>query len=105
MLKPLTERQVTLIVNNVCKACLDISKLNKTGYKYINLASGFIAHYSLYGFIDYYSDYSLQADIERNQQNNQYNNFRPGEQNYDYYRQKGDIYNMIIKKLNSTVCS
>jgi hypothetical protein len=77
-IKPLTERQQTLIVNNVVKATKDISKLNKIGYKFINLASGFIAHYNLYGFIDYYMNHDLEEDILRNKNANMWDNFRPG---------------------------
>ena len=53
-LAPLTERQKVLIVSNVVKACKDITLLNKTGYNFLYLASGFIAHYNLHGFIDFW---------------------------------------------------
>ena len=94
-----TERQATLIVNNVLRACANIEKLNSTGYKFLNLASGFIAHYNRYGFIDYYTRNSLKADILANAQNNQWNNFRPGDQNYDYYKSKARIYARIVEGL------
>ena len=102
MLKPLTERQVTLTVNNIVAACEDITKLNGTGYNYIYLASGFIAHYDRFGFIEYYNHAGddapgLKEDILANQRNNQWNNFRPGETDYEYYKQKGEIYNKICK--------
>ena len=61
------------------------------------LASGFIAHYNLEGFKAYYSEPgSLQADIERNARANQWNNFRVGERDADYYHAKRDCYNMIL---------
>ena len=53
-LTPLSKRQQDLIVSNVVKACKDITLLNKTGYNFLYLASGFIAHYNLHGFIDFY---------------------------------------------------
>ena len=93
---PLTQRQKQLIAKNVLAACKDITKLNKTGYDFINIASGFIAHYNLGGFIAYYSEHSLQADIERNAKNNQWANFRKGESYADYYHAKRDCYNMIL---------
>ena len=99
MLKPFTERQQSLIVNNVVNACKNIENLNKTGYGFINLANGFIAHYNLHGFIDYYSDNDLKSDILNNQSKNMWNNFRQGEQNYDYYMSKKEIYLRIVERL------
>jgi hypothetical protein len=93
---PLTQRQKQLIAKNVLAACKDIDKLNKTGYNFLYLASGFIAHYDLEGFKAYYSEHSLQDDIERNAKSNQWNNFRAGERDYDYYMAKKDCYNMIL---------
>ena len=98
-LTPLTERQKTLIVNNVLAACKDITKLNNTGYKFLYLCSGFIAHYNLRGFIDHYETESLKDDIIANAQQNQWNNFRIGEQNYKYMMEKKVTYNMILTRL------
>jgi hypothetical protein len=98
-LTPYTERQATLIVNNVVRACSDITKLNGTGYKYINLCSGFIAHFNRYGFIDYYSRNSLREDILRNAEMNKWRNFRPGDRDYDYYMAKADIYRRIVEAI------
>ena len=109
MLKLKTERQVKLIVNNVVRACADITKLNKTGYNYIYVCSGFIAHYNRHGFMDFYSmsevdkkfgvGRSLREHILCNQQNNQWGNFRVGDRDYEYYLQKSEIYNAICKKI------
>lgn len=93
---PLTQRQKQLIAKNVLAACKDINKLNKTGYDFLYLASGFIAHYNLQGFIAHYSEHDLQADIERNARQNQWHNFRQGERDADYYHAKRDAYNMIL---------
>ena len=93
---PLTFREKQLITKNVLAACKDITKLNKRGYDFLYLASGFIAHYDLHGFIAHYSEYSLQDDIERNAKSNQWNNFRAGERDADYYHAKRDCYNMIL---------
>lgn len=95
----LTEKQKTLIVNNVVKACSDIEKLSKTGYNFLYLASGFIAHYNLQGFISTYSDGSLKRDIIENARNNQWANFRESDRDYDYYMSKKDVYNRIVAKL------
>jgi hypothetical protein len=93
---PLTQREKELITKNVLAACRDITKLNKRGYDFLYLASGFIAHYNLQGFIAYYSEHSLKADIERNAKANQWTNFRQGERDADYYHAKRDCYNMIL---------
>ena len=91
MLKLLTERQKTLIINNVVAACKDISKLNKQGYKFLYLSSGFIAHYDRYGFMAHYGDRSLKNALKVNQQFNQWNNFKPGYPDYEYHMQKKEI--------------
>ena len=99
-LTPLTERQKTLIVNNVVKACKNIENLNKTGYNFLYLASGFIAHYNLYGFISAYSQPgALKRDIINNARMNQWNNFRPGERDYEYMMAKKDVYNRILAQI------
>lgn len=96
---PLTERQKTLIVSNVVKACKNIKDLNKTGYNFLYLASGFIAHNNVHGFISFYEDYDLKHDILKNAMFNQWGNFREGEKHYDYYMSKKDVYNRIVEKL------
>lgn len=98
-LAPLTERQKTLIVSNVVKAVKNIDNLNKTGYKYLYLCSGFIAHYDLYGFIASYTGETLKRDILSYAGQNQWKNFRPGERDYDYYMSKADVYNRILAQI------
>ena len=65
-MKPITPTMQKRIVTNILAACKDITKLNKDGYNFIYLAAGFIAHYDLHEFIDYYEDGSLQDDIRAN---------------------------------------
>lgn len=97
---PLTDNQKKLIVNNIISACKDINKLNATGYKFLNLGQGFIAHYNLHGFKDYYSDHSLAREILQNAESNMWRNFRPGEENYEYYAAKAQVYRTICNKLD-----
>ena len=100
MLTPLTERQKTMIVNNVEKVLRSGSceLLTKQSYDYLYLCSGFIAHYNLYGFRDYYSDTEkLAKDILDNATSNQWYNFHEGENDYEYYMAKKDVYNRIAK--------
>jgi hypothetical protein len=94
-----TERQQTIIVNNIVKACKNIESLNKQGYNFISLASGFIAHCNLYEFIEHYREYDLKSDILSNKSMNMWNNFRQGDLNYDYYMSKKEIYLKIIDRL------
>lgn len=97
-----TPRQVQLIVSSFRNVFQknEISKLSNSAYGFIYLAVGFIAHYDLYGFRGNYADVeSLKRDILRNKSMNQWNNFRPGERDYDYYMQKKAIYNMIVEEV------
>jgi len=98
-MQALTERQKTLIVNNVIKAVKNIDNLNKTGYNFLYLCSGFIAHYNMNGFISEYSDRSLKHDILSYAGQNQWKNFRPGEKDYEYYSAKADVYNRIVQAI------
>jgi len=96
----LTPRQISLIVNSVKRVIEkdDIELLTKSAYKYLYLCSGFIAHYSLFGFRAHYEDvFHLVDAIKRNARMNQWDNFRPGQEHYDYYMQKKEIYNQILE--------
>ena len=95
-MQALTTKQQQLIVSNVIKACGDIEKLNSTGYKFLYLCSGFIAHYDINGFKAYYSENSLIDDIERNARFNQWGNFSPSDKGYEYYISKKAVYNAIL---------
>lgn len=100
MIAPLTQRQQDLIVSNVLRAVKDIEKLNKTGYNFLYLASGFIAHYSINGFKGHYTTYSLEKDILDNARSNMWLNFGPGDENYLYYMTKKQVYQRIIAGIN-----
>lgn len=99
-MEPITKQKRALIVNSVKRVLKgkNIELLSKTAYNFLYLASGFIAHYNLYGFRDVYSDVEdLRKDILANEQNNMWNNFRPGESNYDYYMSKKDVYIELVE--------
>lgn len=94
-----TLREQTLIVNNVVRACYDIQKLSEQGYKFISLSSGFIAHFNRFCFTQFYREdsvYSLREDILKNAKQNEWNNFRPGDTNYEYYMYKAATYATIV---------
>lgn len=98
-MKPIDLKTQSLIIKNVLAACGNIEKLNKRGYEFLYQCSGFIAHYDLEGFKEYYRDHSLVADIEANHAQNQWRNYREGERFADYYHSKRDIYNAILGNL------
>ena len=101
-IEPLSDAQIKRIVKNIVTACQDISKLNKTGYSFIYLASGFIAHNDIHGFIHHYdSEGVLRNDILHFQSRNQWGNFKLDEPNYLYYKSKQKCYNLICEKLES----
>jgi hypothetical protein len=100
MLLPYTEKQKTMIVNNVIKALNDPAKLSKQAYKYLYLCSGFIAHYDHMGFISYYSRTGkLERDIVEFASCNQWKNFSQADRDFQYYQSKADIYNRILNAI------
>ena len=104
MIELLTKKQVQLIVNNIVAACSNIEKLSKSGYKFIYLANGFIAHYDIHGFRAYYrAEGDLCSDILEYKHENQYKNIRPGDEYYEYYMQKKEIYNAVCEKLVTAI--
>jgi len=101
-LEPKTEATMTRIVNNVAKVIKtgNIELLSKQAYNYLYLCSGFIAHYNWNGFKAYYADTALlKADILANENINRWLNFHPGDENFDYYQNKAQIYSAIIKAI------
>ena len=102
MISPLTERQKVMITNNVARVIKtgNIDYLTKQSYNFLYLANGFIAHYNLHGFMDYYNNTNeLRNDILENRYSNQWNNFHPGENDYEYYMSKKDLYNRICEAI------
>lgn len=96
MLKPYTKSQENRIVRNIIQACTkDINKLNKYGYRWLHIMSGFIAHYNLHGFISHYGYSSALKSEILSLEKDQWCNYREGEQNYPYYKQKSEMYKRI----------
>ena len=101
-LAPLASRQIAMIVGNIRKVMTtrDSKNLSKQAYHFLYLSSGFIAHNDLYGFQGAYKDVGqLALEILDDRDNNQWGNFREGEDFYDYYMSKKDCYNAICKML------
>jgi hypothetical protein len=98
-MKAYTPRQKSLIISSFKRVFItgDIENLTNPAYKYIYLASGFIAHYNLYGFRDAYHDISLlKRNIIANTQANTWSNFTPTDRDYDYYMSKAEVYKGIV---------
>jgi len=98
-LVPMTEKEKVLTTKNVLAACKDVTKLNKRGYDFLYQAAGFIAHYNLNGFIDYYTQNDLASDIKEYAEWNQWNNFSKADTYYEYKMAKKDVYNRILEAL------
>lgn len=101
-LVPLTQKQSTAIANNIVK-CIknnDMSLLTKSAYQFISICGGFIAHYDLQGFKDYYSDNinEFYEEILRNKMNC-HTNYLTNEKNYEYYKSKADTYKLIYEQV------
>jgi len=104
MLKPLAEPEKNLIVKNVMAACYDITKLNPKGYDFLHLSIGFIAHYNLRGFCDYYKTPGhLTGDILKFQDMNQWDNFKHWEKDYAFCMAKKDVYNRICAAIEDAL--
>jgi signal peptidase I len=102
MLIPLTKVQIQRIANNIKKVVKtgDITFLSKQSYNFLYLASGFIAHYDHSGFMYYYKNTEdLRGDILSFQSQNQWDNFRKGERDYEYYMAKKECYNAICEAI------
>lgn len=99
-IKPYSKTKEKLIVNNILTACDDISRLNSTGYNFLYLCSGFIAHCNLAGFQDAFRrEGSLRHSILAFAERNKWGHFKPGDRDYEYYSQKGQIYQEIVRRL------
>ena len=100
-MQALTTKQQQLIISNVIKACGNIEKLNSTGYKFLYLCSGFIAHYDINGFKSHYEELgSLAGDILAYQF---MNNFTPSDRDYEYYMSKASVYRAIVSALDEEI--
>jgi len=94
----LTESEVSSILRSVKDVFVhsNIFKLTNPAYNFVMLSSGFIAHYNIEGFRWEYQHIPTFAEcLIYHQRMNQWNNFRPGEKDYEYMMQKKKIYNEI----------
>ena len=93
-------KEVECIVNSFHRVFStgDINKLTHKAYRFINLSSGFIAHFNVHGFRENYRDVEyFKGYILKMQKFNQWNNFFLRDANYGYYMQKKEIYNRICQ--------
>jgi hypothetical protein len=76
----------------------DIERLNIFAYRYLLLCRGWSSHSDLYSFRSVYENVNdLVKDLIDKQHLNQYENFNEGDMDYDYYKQRAEIYNAIIE--------
>jgi hypothetical protein len=103
-LEPFSVEEAQRIIHDCVKAARNIDNLTEKAYRFLNLSSGFIAHYDRSGFMGHYGEPgSLKKDILTHQNHNQWRNFRPGERGYEYYMQKKDIYNAVCDCLKNNI--
>jgi hypothetical protein len=103
-LRPHSPEEEQKIIHDCVKAARNIQNLTKRAYTFLYLASGFIAHYNQFGFMDHYQEPgSLKKDVLKHQQDNQWNNFSPKDDGYDYYMQKKKIYNTVCDCLKQGI--
>jgi hypothetical protein len=103
-LEPFSVEEEQKIIRDYVKAANNIESLTDKAYRFLNLSSGFIAHYDKFGFMDYYHEPgNLKQDILDYQNENQWGNFRPGERGYEYYMQKKNIYNAVCDCLKNNI--
>jgi hypothetical protein len=103
-LEPFSIEEEQRIIRDCVKAANNIDTLTEKAYRFLNLSSGFIAHYNRFGFMGHYREPgSLKKDILAHQNHNQWENFRPGERGYEYYMQKKKIYNAVCDCLKNNI--
>lgn len=102
MPEKLSEKSCETLLRGLALATTkDINKLSVKAYNFIHICSGFIAHYNIRGFIAEYGTASNLADaVLRNRIMNKYDNFHPGEENYEYYHQKAEIYDTLCNEIS-----
>jgi hypothetical protein len=103
-IQPHSPEEEQKIIRDCVSAAGDITAMTNRAYKYLYLASGFIAHYDKGGFMQHYEEPgSLKKEILNYQKYNQWGNFHPKDENYDYYMQKKKIYNAICDCLKNDI--
>lgn len=107
-MEPLSCREMKSIVDSFKRVFANdnIGYLTKNAYNFIMLSSGFIAHYNIHGFRSHYENiYYFASDIVRWKESNRWTNFRPGDKDYEYYKQRAEIYSFIADMAYSYLTS
>jgi hypothetical protein len=102
MLEPVKDRKANSIINNLVMVIKtgNMNSLSIDAYHFIITAIGFIAHYNIDGFREYYDKAArLKNDIIVFQKDNQWSNFHEGEDGYAYYMQRKMIYNKVCEAI------
>jgi hypothetical protein len=103
-IQPHSPEEEQKIIRDCVRAAGDITSMTNRAYDFLYLSSGFIAHYDKGGFMTHYEEPgSLKKDILYYQRDNQWGNFHPKDDNYDYYMQQKKIYNAICDCLKNDI--
>lgn len=99
-LAPITLKQSESIAKNIaeCIKKSNMGLLSSTAYKFISLRCGFIAHYNLQGFKDYYS--SNISEFRDDILNNKSINCRLNHD--DYSKSVANTYKLICDKIENS---
>lgn len=100
-LTKISEKEVKNIIIGLTKAATrDIKCLTAAAYQFIHVASGFMAHYNILGFVDYYGTATNLGDyILQYRTMNQWENFYKDELDYEYMMQQKQIYNAVCRAI------
>ena len=92
------------ITANILDAVQDIHKLNTSGYRFLQSMSGFIAHYNINGFKEYYTEHDLKTDILNSMDIKRKERYIDDkfftERDKDFYQSKYNVLNNLELKLN-----
>jgi hypothetical protein len=103
-LEPFSVEEERRIIRDCVEAANNIDNLTDKAYRFLKHSIGFIPHYNRLGFMMCYREPgSLKRDILEFQYQNQWGDFRPGEQEYEYYMQQKNIYNKICDCLRHNI--
>jgi hypothetical protein len=103
-IEPFSIEEERKIIRDCVKAADNIEDMTDRAYNFLYGAGGFIARYDKGGFKEYYYEHgSLKKDIPEYRWENQYCNFRPKDEGYEYYMRHRKIYNTICECLKNNI--
>jgi hypothetical protein len=102
MKHPYTPEKASRIIENMLKACRDMTQLFLEGYNWIRRMKGFYAHFDLEGFIEEYQTCQNFRDcILAYQIHNTCLSCSENNPEYPYHLQQCEMYQKVVDTLNS----